>query len=185
MTGTVEIAVDKRMSDIRSQKKSGVFPEPHRQEIRSAVESIPQSVFFDTPKGREVKEFDRRIAENLSDYEFVDAREVGDNPNCQLWSNRDFDHSVDLYHPEDRIAIEIEKSERKTVSFDILKFIRGGKTQRDGEKKIRFGCMVVPVNYGRSKNNLAHEAVRNLDFMSSVLFVEDVLILGYVDPRQV
>lgn len=185
MTETVEIDVDKRWSEDRTQKKYGAFPEKHRQKIRSAVESIPQSVFFDTPKGREVKEFDRRIAENLPDYEFVDDAEVGNNPHCQLWSNLDFDHSVDLYHPEDRIAIEIEKSERKTVSFDILKFIRGGKTQRDGRKKIRFGCMVVPTNYGRSKNNLAHEAVRNLNFMSSVLFVEDVLILGSVDPRQV
>lgn len=83
---------------------------------------------------------------------------------------------------EQRIAIEIEKSERKRVSDDILKFIKGGKTQQANRKKIEFGLLVVPTNY-RGSGDLFGASMRILEFIRSVLFVEDVAVLGYVDPR--
>jgi len=33
-----------------------------------------------------------------------------------------------------------------------MKFIKGGKTQKDNRKKIQFGSIIVPVNYRGSGN---------------------------------
>lgn len=56
----------------------------------------------------------------------------GYNPNCKLWSHQGFNYSVDLYDADARIAIEVEKSERKNVSDDLLKFQKGYRTQKVG-----------------------------------------------------
>lgn len=150
--------------------------------IAAALDQVPREIFLDAESGREVSRMDDDLANTLTEYEYEHAPETGRNPSCKLWKADGFDHSVDLYHPERRLAIEIEKSERKRVSDDILKFIKGGKTQRDGRKKIRFGCLIVPVNY-RGSGNVFAGSVNTLEFMRSILFVEDVLVLGYVDPR--
>jgi hypothetical protein len=55
----------------------------------------------------------------------------GYNPNCKLWSHQGFNYSVDLYDSDARLAIEVEKSERKNISDDRLNFETGtapGKT---------------------------------------------------------
>jgi hypothetical protein len=141
-------------------------------------------VFEDSKSGRELKAFDAQIATTLGEYEHEHGGEEGRrNPACKLWGNSGFDYSVDLYNPEERIAIEIEKSERKRVSDDILKFIKGGKTQKDNRKKIEFGCLIVPVNY-LGRHDLFEESMRKLEFMRSILFIEDIAVIGYVDPRE-
>jgi hypothetical protein len=58
----------------------------------------------------------------------------------------------------------------------------GGKTQKNKEKKIKFGCLIVPVNYQGSRD-LFRESMRKLEFMRSILFIEDVAVIGYLDPR--
>lgn len=170
------------LSEMRGQRSSREFPEDEVAKIRAAVRDVPASLFHDGTKGVELRRFDAVLAETLPSYEHEHAGEGGRNPACKLWANEGFDHSVDLYHPEKRVAVEVEKSERKRVSDDILKFIKGGKTQRANRQKIEFGCLVVPTNY-QGYDDLFRASTRTLEFVRSVLFVEDVAVLGYVDPR--
>ena len=162
--------------DIRERKKSRMFPEDNFERILSAVKAAPNSVFE-----KSQKDLDSHVAQALPDYHFEQDSDRGLNPECKLWAPK-FNHSVDLYHPGDRIAIEIEKSQQKRVSDDILKFIKGGKTQRSNRKKIEFGCLIVPVNWGERNNDLYNEAMRCMKFIRSVLHVEDIAVIGYQEP---
>lgn len=170
------------LSEIRGQRTSRAFPRDAFQEIEAAVRAVPPDIFGVGSTGAEIRQFDDYVADGLGAYEYEHAGDGGRNHACKLWEDDGFDHSVDLYHPSRRIAIEIEKSERKRVSDDFLKFIKGGKTQRANRKKIEFGCLIVPVNY-RGSGDLFGSAMRTLEFMRSILFVEDVGVIGYVDPR--
>ena len=170
------------LSEIRTQSTYRPFPQDEFDRIRTAVESVPENSFRGNDRGQEIRSLDATIASNLPGYEHEHQEGTGRNPTCKLWSNEGYNHSVDLYHPEKRIAIEIEKSERKRLSDDILKFIKGGKTQRNGRKKIEFGCLIVPVNY-RGSGNIFAGSLTTLKFMRSVLFVEDIAVIGYRDPR--
>lgn len=178
----VEVARTGFLSEIRGQSTYRAFPDDEFQKIRSAVEDVPSERFQDYAKGNELKRFDAAVADNLPRYDHEHDSDTGRNEVCKLWANEGFDHSVDLYHADKRIAIEIEKSERKRVSDDILKFIKGGKTQRANRKKIEFGCLIVPTNY-RGSGDLFSASIRNLEFIRSILFVEDIAVLGYNDPR--
>lgn len=170
------------LSDIRNQSTYRTFPPAEFDMIRAAIEDIPARTFQSNEHGREIRKLDELIAAGLPDYEHEHHEGTGRNPRCKLWMDDGFNHSVDLYHPGKRIAIEIEKSERKRLSDDILKFIKGGKTQRNNRKKIEFGCLIVPVNY-RGSGNIFAGALNTLNFMRSVLFIEDVAVIGYRDPR--
>lgn len=170
------------LSDIRNQSKYRTFPDGEFRRIESAVESVPEQLFGGSESGIEIRKFDDYVAQELPEYEYEHDNGTGRNPECKLWKDHGFDHSVDLYESEKRIAIEIEKSERKRVSDDILKFIKGGKTQRDTRKRIEFGCLIVPTNYGGGGDIFA-SSMNNLEFMRSVLFVEDIAVVGYADPR--
>lgn len=178
----VEVSSVQLLSEIREQTKSREFPEQQLKEIKSAVSAVPPQLFLDNESGREIRKFDAMIAESLDEFEFEHEGEQGRNPKCKLWSGDGFDHSVDLYHEEDRIAIEIEKSERKRVSDDILKFILGGKTIREGRDAIEFGALIVPTNY-RGSDNIYKGTINTLQFLRRILFVEDIAVIGYQDPR--
>lgn len=179
MVDVVEVYI---LSNDRNQTKYREFPKNPLSEIKSAVERVPTSVFVDAENGHELREFDDRIGDSLPEYEYEHANESGRNPACKIWKDKGFDHSVDLYHPEERIAIEIEKSERKRVSDDILKFIKGGQTWRDKRHRIEFGCLVVPTNY-RGNDNIFGGVETTLDFMRGIMHIEDVAVIGYRDPR--
>jgi len=99
-----------------------------------------------------------------------------------LPSLQGFNYSVDLYDADVRIAIEVEKSERKNVSDDLLKFQKGYRTQKDSRPKIEFGCLILPVNY-LGRHNLYQHSLTKFDFMKGVLFIDDVVVIGYRDPR--
>jgi hypothetical protein len=170
------------LSNQRTQTKYREFPRSELDAIVSAVDSVDTDVFVDAEHAHELRAFDDRIAESLPAYEYEHATESGRNPACKLWKDKGFDHSVDLYQPEERIAIEIEKSERKRVSDDLLKFIKGGQTYRDKRHRIEFGCLIVPTNY-RGRGNIFGGVETTLDFMRGILHVEDVAVVGYEDPR--
>lgn len=178
----VDVKHVSRLSERRSQRTSKRFPEDALAAIRSAVAAVPGSVFLDTAKHREVGGFDASIAEGLPDYEYEGDATGGFNPNCKLWTHLDFNYSVDLYNPDSRIAIEVEKTERKNISDDLLKFQKGYRTEQGGRPKIEFGCLIVPVNY-RGTGNLYQHSLTKLDFMKGVLFIDDVAVIGYRDPR--
>lgn len=164
----------------RIQTSSAAFPDEALASIRSAVEAVPASVFDGTTKHTEIGAFDAAIADGLPQYE-GDAT-GGYNSNCKLWSHLGFNYSVDLYDATVRIAIEVEKSERKNVSDDLLKFQKGYRTQKDGQPKSEFDCLVVPMNY-LGRHNLYQHSLTKLDFMKGVLFIDDVAVIGYRDPR--
>lgn len=171
----VEIVEKEFLSEIRNQSTSRRFPEEEYEKIVSAIENAPESVL----KGGETT-LDDAISDGLPEYEYEWDAESGRNPQTMLWAPR-FNHSVDLYHPEERIAIEVEKAQRKRISDDILKFIKGGKTRSGGRDKIEFGCLIVPAvhpDYG----NLFDHAITTMEFMRSVLHVEDIAVIGYRKP---
>lgn len=180
----VEVVDTDLFSTHRKQTTYREFPQIELAEIVSAVEKVPAGVFVDSEHGHELRAFDDRIADSLPEYEYEHASESGRNPACKLWKDKNFDHSVDLYHPEERIAIEIEKSERKRVSDDLLKFVKGGQTYRDKRHRIEFGCLIVPTNY-RGSGNIFGSVGTTLDFMRGIMHVEDVAVVGYEDPRWV
>lgn len=178
----VQVSAVTLLSEIREQRESREFPSKWLTKIQTAIESASTEAFTEASSGYEIQKFDEEIAGALADFAFEHGSENGRNPDCKLWEKDGFDHSVDLYHTDERIAIEIEKSERKRVSDDVLKFIKGGRTQRDGRKKIEFGALVVPVNY-RESGNLFQHTLTTLEFMRGLLFVEDIAVIGYRDPR--
>lgn len=180
----VEVVKNEFLSGIRSQSKYRTFPTDEHAKIVSAIESVPEKIFISSKKGVEIRKFDSVISDGLPEYAHEHDSETGRNSACKLWKNDGFNHSVDLYNADKRIAIEIEKSETKRVSDDILKFIKGGKSQKDNRKIIEFGCLIVPVNY-RDSINIFDGCMNNLEFMRGVLFVEDILVIGYQDPRWV
>lgn len=178
----VEIVDTDRFSNQRNQTKYREFPQRELNEIVAAVEGVENSTFVDAESGHELRAFDYKIANSLPEFEYEHAPESGRNPATKIWKDKGFDHSVDLYHPEKRIAIEIEKSERKRVSDDLLKFIKGGQTYRNKRHRIEFGCLIVPTNY-RGSGNIFGGVATTLDFMRGVMHVEDVAVVGYRDPR--
>lgn len=178
----VEVPDTYLFSTDRTQTTSREFPAPALAEIVDAVETVPPDVFLAAEHGHELRAFDDHIAAELPTYDYEHAPASGRNPACKLWSDSDFDHSVDLYDPNTRIAIEIEKSERKRISDDLLKFIKGAKTYRDNRSKIEFGCLIAPTNY-RGTGNIYGGVQTTLDFMRTIMHVEDVAVIGYTDPR--
>lgn len=178
----VDIVGTDLLSNHRDQTTYREFPAQSLEAIVSAVEDVQPGIFLEATSGHELREFDDGIAAALPEYEYEHAPESGRNPACKLWADKGFDHSVDLYHPEHRIAIEVEKSERKRVSDDLLKFIKGGQTYRDNRHRIEFGCLIVPTNY-RGSGNIYGGVATTLDFMRGILHVEDVAVIGYSDPR--
>ena len=81
-----------------------------------------------------------------------------------------------------RLSQEVEKSERKNVRDDLLKFQKGYRTQEDGRPKIEFGCLVVPVNY-LGRHTLYQHSLAKLDCMKGVLFIDGVAVIADRDPR--
>ena len=171
-----------KLSERRAQTSSEAFPDDALASIRQAVNTVPATVFDGSTKHTEVGGFDATIADGLSQYEYEGDAAGGFNPNCKLWSHLGFNYSVDLYDADARIAIEVEKSERKNVSDDLLKFQKGYRTQKDSRPKIEFGCLVVPVNY-LGRHNLYQHSLTKLDFIKGALFIDDVAVIGYRDPQ--
>lgn len=170
----VEVVRERRLSEIRSQKTSRRFPDEEYQKIVSAIEQVPEDTH--------TEDFDGMIADVLPEYAYEWDSDSGRNIETKLWGPR-FNHSVDLYHPKKRIAIEIEKAQRKRISDDILKFIKGGKTQKGGRKKIEFGCLIVPAEHP-DYGNLFEHSITTLEFMRSILHVEDIAVIGYRMPTE-
>ncbi|WP_440988372.1 hypothetical protein [Haloarchaeobius baliensis] len=171
----VEIIGEHRLSEFRDRDEEDAFPPDELSRIRGAIESVPEEVFLESKSGDEVTEFDRRIGQELSNYSLEGAEE------CALWEEEGFKHTVDLYQPEKRIAIEVEKSERKYVWKDLVKFGRGAHTEVDGGKSVEYGCLVVPDYYSGSP--VFSGTRKMLRFVEPMLGVREIVILGFRKPR--
>lgn len=178
----VEVVDTDMFSNHRNQTKYREFPQRELSEIVAAVEGVENSIFVDAESGHELRAFDDEIASAPPEYEYEHAPETGRKPATKIWKDKEFDHSVDLYHAEKRIAIEIEKSERKRVSDGHLKFIKDGQTYRNKRHRIEFGCLIVPTNY-RGSINIFGGVATTMDFRRGIMHVEDVAVVGYRDPR--
>jgi hypothetical protein len=135
----VELVKTGFFSDIKDSKSSRTFPMDQCQAIEAAIEEVPRSIFINSQNDQEIRKFDGHLAEELPGYEHEHDSGSGRNPKCKLWDNEGFDHSVDLYHPDERIAVEVEKSERKRVSDDLIKFNKDGKPRRVIERRLNSG----------------------------------------------
>ena len=87
---------------------------------------------------------------------------------------------MDLYHPEKRIAIELEKSESKYVWKDLAKFGRGAHTNVNGKQIVEFGCLVVPDYY--SGSTVFSGTQKTLRFMQPILDLQEIVILEFSKP---
>ena len=170
----VEIIGTHRLSEFRDGDLTHTFLQDEVPRIRSAIESVPEEVFLDSEHDNEVDEFDSIVGEKLSNYSVEGTGE------CSLWTDEGFNHRVDLYHREKRIAIELQKSEKKYVWKDLAKFGRGAHTQARGGGKIKYGCLVVPDYYsGKSVFTGTRKILR---FMSPMLDTEEIIIIGFHNP---
>lgn len=172
----VEIVGTHSLSEFRDDTNCS-FPETELLEIQQAIEAVPESVISESDSGKEVTEFDDIVGQNLPQYSTEGSGE------CKLWAEDGFHHKVDLYHKQNRIAIELEKSEKKYAWKDIVKFGRGGSTYDSNKKKIEYGCLVVP-DYYLSKRRPVFSGTRQiLRFMEPMLDVQEIVVIGFHDPR--
>lgn len=146
------------------------FPEEELSKLKSAIETVNDDIFIESGSGDEIK-LDEKMASRLDKYA------SGQKTEYQLWE--DSNHSVDLYNPDKRIAVEIEKTEQKNIWKDLIKFSRGSDDQ------IEYGCAILPENYRVSdrNHNIFRHAQRALKFTSPLMPVQDVVLIGYRDPR--
>lgn len=121
-------------------------------ELRTAME---QSL-MQMPNDALGPEFDRQYVRKLQDHQLGEVfSEQGHNEQVMLWAGNNHGHSVDvLLHTNNcRIAIEIEKAEKKRVVHDLLKLIKGAEVGA-----IDYGALIYPRTY-RIPNDFFH-AVR-------------------------
>jgi len=137
--------------------------------LKSAVEAVEDDVFLETESSQ--IRLDEEMASHLDSYAPEGKTEH------RLWDESK--HSVDLYNPGEKIAVEIEKTEQKNIWKNLIKFSRGN------EVGIDYGCVVVPENYSTSRRerNLFTHAQRALNFTSPLIPIHDIAVIGYHDPR--
>lgn len=172
----VDIVGTHSLSEFREDTRCS-FPETDFLEIRQAVEAVPESVIRESDSGDEVKEFDELVGQNLPQYSTEGSRE------CQLWAEEGFGHKVDLYNNQKRIAIELEKSEKKYAWKDFVKFGRGGSTYDGDRNKIEYGCLVVPDYYLSRKRPVFSGTRQMLKFMEPMLDVQEIVVIGFHNPN--
>lgn len=146
------------------------FPEMELSRLKSAIEAVEDGVFLEAEPNSEVS-FDEELASSLDSYA------PGGKTEHQLWDQSN--HSVDLYNPDEKIAVEIEKTEQKNIWKNLVKLARGNSGGID------YGCVVVPENYStsRGERDLFAHAQRALSFANPLIPVDDIAVIGYNDPR--
>jgi hypothetical protein len=172
----VDIIGTHRLNDFR-EDSNREFPKAQLSEIKQAVEAVPESVLLESDSGDEATEFDNLVAEHLPEYSTEGSNE------CVLWAGDGFQHSVDLYHTEERIAIELEKSEKKYVWKDLVKFGRGGCTSNGDRKKVEYGCLVVPDYYLSESRPVFSGTRQTLKFIEPMLDNQGIVIIGFHNPN--
>jgi len=155
------------------------FPETDKNIIIRAIKSLKIE-----PKQNQIqKNLDSELAEALKNEGYYYSKDVdpGKSSKCKLWEP-DFQNSVDLFNPERKIAIEIEKAEIKRVIHDILKLVNASKTFKP---KVRFGVLMVPDKYfvGSRFSNFIGQVKKEISFYFGGVIdgfsLLDILIIAY------
>lgn len=150
------------------------FPEQERIVIENAIRSMAD---YDV---NNISNLDHDLGIKLFESDYLN--EQNHKENCQLWLP-DFKNSVDLYKPSMKIAIEIEKTEKKRILHDILKFINGSITF---VPKIEYGVLIIPKTYKRSsgkESSFFSTVKKEVPFYLSKIFessrLKDILFIVY------
>jgi len=149
------------------------FPKKQRKIITNAFERVKPS--------RPPTNLDELLSIELKLEGFFSEYYGDDEVKIWLPEHR---QSVDLYNPKERIAIEIEKTEKKRIVHDLLKLYNGGLTF---VPKIRYGVLIFPKVYVSAAGNefpFGRSAVINdLNFYFRGLFsrgeLRDILCIEY------
>jgi len=151
------------------------FPNQQRRIIEEAMREIE-------PENPPYPDIDELLSDALRPHEYYS--EFNRDDEVFLW-RPDHSHSVDLYSPNQMIAIEIEKTERKRVVHDLLKIYNGGLTF---VPRVRYGVLIYPAVYisgtGTIHNTFGTNAVvADLEFYFRPLFsrgeIQDILCIAY------
>jgi hypothetical protein len=162
-------------------KKKGKFPEEERAKIVAAVKKLGFKSLDDYSRN-----FERNLKDRLTGY--TDDKEVCSvfkNVRSNIKNTGPFKYCVDLYNPELRIAIEVEKTKETTLLLDVAKFIAGNKRSLKNRPIIEYGVLMFPERY-RSKNGnqsvkcaFKKRILNELAFINQILFVKDILLIQY------
>jgi hypothetical protein len=160
----------------------GDFPSTLYDLLGEAVEATPESVFFDSSGAalkREVKELDRSVSRWL--------REHGHAVETDHEPISDGQFTTDIYLPDARVLIEIEKGNLPRISFDILKMV-SGCTERP--QKCEYGAFIVPSSHIRpivagrqTTTQYLKRLVRLVAPLAPHLECKGIGVLAYRDPR--
>jgi len=140
-----------------------------RSELEKILENIKKAL-LNTPK--DLKSFEVEFLRNLrvADSGYLEKTEVP--------VFRKYDYRFDCYNPEKKIAIEIEKTEAKYVWRILCKFSIGAR-----KGKVNYAILICPIEYwGRNKKfptKIFNEAIRVSKFISDILWVKNIAIIGY------
>lgn len=178
-----------KISEILTLKDLGFyitfpFPESHKEIIVRAIRSLK----IEARQHQIQKSLDQELGEALKNegYYYSKDADPEKSSKCKLWQP-DFQYSVDLFNPERKIAIEIEKAEIKRVIHDILKLVNASKTFKP---KVRFGVLLVPDKYfvGSRFSNFIGRVKKDISFYFGGVIdgsnLLDLLIISYkVDSK--
>jgi len=169
-----------RISEIMTLKDLGFyinfpFPSEEKLVITNAIKNIKIP-----PKQGEIqKKLESELTKTLKKHGYFSS-ETGDTE-CRLWMP-EFQHAVDFYNPDKKIAIEVEKAEIKRIMHDLLKLVNATKTFRP---KIKYGVLIVPNKYfiRSGVRNFISTIKQEISFYFSNLLGDsgllDLLIISY------
>ena len=113
------------------------FPDEQRRLLESAMSAVTIAGPSDVPTLEEQLNTQLEARGYLWDKRHKEK--------CTLW-RPDFRMSLDFFHEEHKIGIEVEKTEVKRVIHDFLKLINGSMTF---VPRIRYGVIIHPKTYKR------------------------------------
>jgi len=150
---------------VRVEYRKGMGNKEFEKIVGEIVDSLKQV-------DRNAKTFDRALLNRLRE------RDAGYFNQTDYSIFKKYGFQVDIYHPEEKIAIEVEKSETKLVWKILCKFSIGAK-----RGLIRYAVLIVPMEYwGRNKKSptkIFRDAVIASKFMGQILWTKNLAIIGY------
>lgn len=182
----MQITRHKNLKELGFQKRGAPFPAGHRRRILSAIDRV----VLPTIEANLTRDgFEKAL--------YTQLKRLGYRMNCKIFKKvesqirrgKNFQYSVDFYHPRHRIAIEVEKTKTTTILLDIVKFIIGHKREYRGVPLIDYGVLIFPDKYRTRKHPQGqgdapfNRAVNELSFINTILFVKDILLIEYEASR--
>lgn len=113
------------------------FPQDQRQILETAMSAVTIA------RPSEIPTLEQQLNTRIAPHGYLWDRQHREK--CSLW-RPDFRMSLDFFNEENKIGIEVEKTEVKRVIHDFLKLINGSMTF---VPRIRYGVIIHPKTYKR------------------------------------